>query len=58
MSFPNKSDRLTCWNHRDLYWKCLDDKNAEELCVEFRKEYMKNCPPQWVCKILTKEMKN
>ncbi|XP_011497116.1 PREDICTED: cytochrome c oxidase assembly factor 6 homolog [Ceratosolen solmsi marchali] len=48
MSFPNKQDRLTCWNHRDIYWKCLDEKKSDDLCKYCRKDYEKFCPSQWV----------
>lgn len=48
MSFPNKSDRQQCWNVRDEYWKCLDQGKPEPDCKEFRKQYEKLCPSQWV----------
>lgn len=48
MSFPNKADRENCWNRRDEYWKCLDEGKSPEECIEFRKQYEKFCPSQWV----------
>lgn len=48
MSFPSKEDRQVCWGNRDLYWKCLDEKKSEDSCAEFRKQYEKFCPSQWV----------
>lgn len=48
MSFPNKSDRLACWGHRDEYWKCLDEAKVESDCDKLRKEYVEHCPAQWV----------
>ncbi|XP_014217856.1 cytochrome c oxidase assembly factor 6 homolog [Copidosoma floridanum] len=48
MSFPTKEDRTVCWENRDLYWNCLDEKKSEDLCKEFRKKYEKLCPSQWV----------
>ncbi|KAL0101088.1 hypothetical protein PUN28_018741 [Cardiocondyla obscurior] len=48
MSFPNKEDRLNCWNHRDEYWQCLDEGKSEAECTKFRKQYEKFCPSQWV----------
>lgn len=48
MSFVNKKDRLTCWSFRDEYWKCLDEGKSDEECKEFRKQYEKFCPSQWV----------
>lgn len=49
MSFLDKPSREVCWNNRDDYWRCLD-KNAdsEPECVQFRKQYEKTCPVQWV----------
>ncbi|XP_034947306.1 cytochrome c oxidase assembly factor 6 homolog [Chelonus insularis] len=47
MSFINKSDREHCWNSRDDYWKCLDERSADE-CKDFRQKYEKFCPAQWV----------
>ena len=48
MSFLNKEDRQACWNNRDTYWKCLDEKKSEDSCKEFRDQYEKFCPGQWV----------
>ncbi|KAF7996647.1 hypothetical protein HCN44_002293 [Aphidius gifuensis] len=48
MSFPSKTDRENCWNHRDEYWKCLDSKKNEKDCQELRNQYVKFCPSQWV----------
>ena len=48
MSFLNKEDRLTCWNHRDEYWKCLEQGKSETECAQFRSQYEKFCPSQWV----------
>ncbi|KAG7199285.1 hypothetical protein KM043_018144 [Ampulex compressa] len=48
MSFPSKEDRTKCWGRRDEYWKCLDDGKSETDCKEFRKQYEKFCPSQWV----------
>jgi len=53
MSFPNKEERKKCWNSRDVYWKCLDEKNIRDPvkdgpCSKFRKEYENFCSPQWV----------
>ncbi|EFN80007.1 Uncharacterized protein C1orf31-like protein [Harpegnathos saltator] len=48
MSFLSKSDREKCWSRRDDYWKCLDENKSSEECLEFRKQYEKFCPSQWV----------
>jgi len=48
MSFPNKNDRLNCWSRRDEYWQCLDEGKSQAECMEFRKQYEKFCPSQWV----------
>lgn len=48
MSFPNKEDRLNCWSRRDEYWQCLDEGKSQAECIEFRKQYEKFCPSQWV----------
>lgn len=54
MSFPNKSDRKTCWESRDKYWECLDKHNVgmeqpcPEECQQVRKLYESMCPNQWV----------
>lgn len=48
MSFPSKEDRAKCWNHRDEYWKCLDDGKTETECKKFRDQYEKFCPALWV----------
>lgn len=48
MSFPSKADRERCWSRRDEYWKCLDEGKSPEGCIEFRKQYEKFCPSQWV----------
>ncbi|CAG7728987.1 unnamed protein product, partial [Allacma fusca] len=49
MSFPNKSDRVKCWESRDDFWKCLDDNPENpDLCAKFRQTYMSMCPSQWV----------
>jgi len=48
MSFPNKEDRIKCWGRRDEYWQCLDEGKSQMECIEFRKQYEKFCPSQWV----------
>lgn len=48
MSFPSKKDRLNCWSRRDEYWQCLDEGKSQTECMEFRKQYEKFCPTQWV----------
>ncbi|XP_066584527.1 cytochrome c oxidase assembly factor 6 homolog [Prorops nasuta] len=48
MSFINKEARLKCWNYRDEYWKCLDQGKTDSDCKEFRNQYEKFCPGQWV----------
>lgn len=48
MSFPSKEDRTKCWNHRDEYWKCLDDGKSDTECKKFRDQYEKFCPALWV----------
>lgn len=48
MSFPSKEDRQNCWGSRDEYWKCLDQGKSDAECKEFRKQYEKLCPTQWV----------
>ncbi|KYM98337.1 Uncharacterized protein C1orf31 [Cyphomyrmex costatus] len=48
MSFPNKEDRTKCWSCRDEYWQCLDEGKSQTECIEFRKQYEKFCPSQWV----------
>lgn len=48
MSFPSKEVRQNCWSHRDKYWQCLDEGKSQEECREFRKQYEKFCPSQWV----------
>lgn len=48
MSFPNKQDRVNCWSRRDEYWQCLDEGKSEVQCMQFRKQYEKFCPSQWV----------
>lgn len=48
MSFPNKEGRTKCWNHRDEYWKCLDDGKTDTECKKFREQYEKFCPALWV----------
>ncbi|KAG5309931.1 COA6 factor, partial [Pseudoatta argentina] len=48
MSFPNKEDRIKCWSRRDEYWQCLDEGKSQAECIEFRKQYEKFCPSQWV----------
>lgn len=48
MSFPSKTDRVNCWSRRDEYWQCLDEGKSQAECMEFRKQYEKFCPSQWV----------
>ncbi|XP_023012253.2 cytochrome c oxidase assembly factor 6 homolog isoform X2 [Leptinotarsa decemlineata] len=51
MSFPTKEERAQCWSSRDEYWSCLDKNKSSEgdnICMEFRKMYEKNCTAQWV----------
>ncbi|KAJ8952406.1 hypothetical protein NQ318_014498 [Aromia moschata] len=51
MSFPTKVERSLCWEARDKYWECLDNKkesDKDSICVEFRKVYEKSCSSQWV----------
>lgn len=58
MSFPNKEQRRKCWDARDTYWKCLDEKapdfsttsGQEEptACAKLRKLFESNCPGKWV----------
>lgn len=53
MSFPNKEERLLCWNARDKYWDCLNKNGQEDAvkdgpCAEFRKLYESSCSSQWV----------
>lgn len=54
MSFPDKAQRKVCWDSRDRYWACLDDKNIKDsllkpkACAELRRVFEKSCPTQWV----------
>lgn len=57
-SFPTKEQRRVCWESRDTYWQCLDDKapahqatsgdKEPAVCLQFRKLFQANCPSQWV----------
>lgn len=56
MSFPNKETRTKCYSSRDEFWRCLDDNlalnddyNFEiEKCKKFRKQFIADCPSQWI----------
>lgn len=51
MSFPNKEVRQKCYQSRDAYWECLDKQEANNnssQCNEFRNQFEKLCPSQWV----------
>ena len=44
-----KEGREQCWDARDNYWKCLDEKdNDKEKCKEARKPFEELCSKTWV----------
>ncbi|XP_028307161.1 cytochrome c oxidase assembly factor 6 homolog [Gouania willdenowi] len=46
---PNSAERKTCWDARDLLWKCLDDNHDNvSACQKFHNEFEAKCPAQWV----------
>lgn len=56
--FLNKDQRQACWNARDTYWSCIDDKAPKyqatsgaaepKECLQLRKLFETSCPSQWV----------
>ena len=43
----SKSEREECWDYRDSYFACTDDKGADK-CLQERKEFEAHCPASWV----------
>ncbi|CAG2101028.1 unnamed protein product [Medioppia subpectinata] len=49
MSYPNKEQRTKCYTARDGLWNCLDtNEDNREKCLQIRKAFEDQCPPQWV----------
>ena len=44
-----KEGRKKCWESKDTYWKCLDEKKEDaSKCFEERRYYESNCSKTWV----------
>ncbi|XP_028276479.1 cytochrome c oxidase assembly factor 6 homolog [Parambassis ranga] len=49
MTAPNSTQRKSCWDARDLLWKCLDENDDKiSSCQKFQSEFEEKCPGQWV----------
>lgn len=45
----NAEERKTCWNTRDVYFKCLEKNNEDkEQCKIDFKKFEETCPKAWV----------
>lgn len=53
---PSRSARESCWEHRDIYFACLDKEKVivpgtepvESLCKKEKEIYGKECAASWV----------
>lgn len=54
---PTRSAREACWEHRDVYFGCLDKESVavpgqedkDGKCAKEREIYGKECAASWVC---------
>jgi len=52
---PTRSERQTCWSHRDAYFSCLDvnsivkpGSEPSSICSKEKKNYEGSCLKSWV----------
>ncbi|KAM9613022.1 cytochrome c oxidase assembly factor 6 homolog isoform 1-T1 [Trichechus inunguis] len=49
MAAPSMKERQACWEARDEYWKCLDERTEDaSQCKKLRSSFESSCPQQWI----------